>query len=187
MRSGITFAAAITPVRSVRRPEPLRPARPPAGVNHRQRRPVELHNIRMLYVPGMPVLKLLELAAQMRPFLPLIVVGSLLASCADHGNEKDIPDSALYVRFTQARDSVMVGDPWGDATRRLEEQLGPAAVKTDTHWRWTTLQGDECFDLSVMRTGAVDNIERITNTYATSDVADEFARCRALVQPSNAP
>jgi len=48
-------------------------------------------------------------------------------------------------------------------------------------------RGGECFDLSVMRTGAVDNIERITNTYATSDVADEFARCRALVQPSNAP
>jgi hypothetical protein len=110
-------------------------------------------------------------------FLGLLVVG-----CVEHSDKEEIPDSELYVKFTQARDSVMVGDPWNEATHRLEERLGPATVKTDTEWRWATLQGDECFDLRVARTGALDNLQRITNTYATTAVADEFERCKAMVQ-----
>ncbi len=122
----------------------------------------------------------------MRVVLPLIFLGSLVAGCVDNSDGADVPDSELYVKFTQARDSVMVGDPWSEATQRIEERLGPAKVKTDTEWRWATLQGDECFDLSVMRAGVLDNLQRITNTYATAAVAEAFERCRAMVQSISA-
>lgn len=113
-------------------------------------------------------------------------VGFLVVGCVDHSDREEAPDSELYVKFAQARDSVMVGDPWTEATRRIEERLGPPAVKTDTEWRWATLQGDECFDLRVMRTGVLDNLQRITNTYVTAAVAEEFERCRAIVRSNSA-
>jgi hypothetical protein len=104
-----------------------------------------------------------------------------MVGCVDNSDRDPVPDSELFVKFTQARDSVMVGDPW-EATRRIEERLGPAKVKTDTEWRWAALQGDECFYLRVMRTGVLANIERIMNLYATAAVAADFERCKATVQ-----
>lgn len=122
----------------------------------------------------------------MRVILPLVLLGFLVAGCADHSDGNEAPDSELYVKFTQARDSVMIGDPWTEATRRIEERLGPARAKSDTEWRWSTVQGDECFDLRVMRKGLLDNVERITNTYVMATVADEFARCKAMVESNSA-
>jgi hypothetical protein len=122
----------------------------------------------------------------MRVVLPLIVLGFLVIGCVDHSDGNEGPNSELYAKFTQARDSVTVGDPWSEATRRLEERLGPPKVKTDAEWRWATLQGDECFELSVMRTGVLDNLERITNTYATAAAAEDFEHCRATVQSTSA-
>jgi hypothetical protein len=129
-----------------------------------------------------PGTTLAELVAHMQAVLPLVLLGSLLLGCADRIDGQDAPDSELYVKFMQARDSVAVGDPWGEATGRIEQRLGPAKVKTDTEWRWAALQGDECFDLRVMRTGVLDHLESITNTYATAAVAEDFARCKAVAQ-----
>jgi hypothetical protein len=118
----------------------------------------------------------------MQAVLPLILLGSLLLGCADNSDGKDAPDSELNVKFMEARDSVAVGDPWGEAIGRIEARLGPAKAKTDTEGRWAAAQGDECFDLRLTRRGVLDNLEQITNTYATAAVADDFARCKAAAQ-----
>lgn len=122
----------------------------------------------------------------MRAILPVIVLGLFVVGCADSSDRSPAPDSEIYIKFTQARDSVMVGDSWSESIRRLEERLGPATMKTDTEWRWATVQGDECFDLKMMRAAEFDRIERITNTYAAATAGDEFKRCKAMVPSSRA-
>lgn len=126
----------------------------------------------------------------MRVFLPLIVLGSFVIGCADSDNDGDngevVPDSELAVKFKAARARLTGGDPWDEATARIEERLGPPNVKTDTQLRWAASEGDECFELSLARGGVLENVVRVTFIRATADAPDEFERCRALAQSISA-
>lgn len=118
----------------------------------------------------------------MRYLFGVVLLGTFMVGCVDNSDGDAVPDSELRVKFTEARDGVMPGDPWSEETRRIEELLGPPKAKSEIEWRWATVEAGECFDLRVKRTGVTDNVGGFTYTYATTAEADAFERCRAMVQ-----
>lgn len=116
----------------------------------------------------------------------LLLVAFTVLGCGTKGVAAD-GDAALEATFTNARKSVTTGSAWSDATARLEQQLGPPNVRTETEWRWARLSGDFCYDARIIRNEGADKVNGVMGGKVNAAVEDRFGRCKSIATATARP
>jgi len=106
-------------------------------------------------------------------FLAALAIACVACGSGGSGGSGGIDKAA----FDRLLEGTHHGDAWATASAGADKVLGPARIKDADRWVWAVVEGDECWELDLMKDG--DKVSGVSGGVVGKMLAEPFARCVA--------